>query len=107
MTLAVVMVRRFATVAASFARILLWMKLGMAIAAMIKMIATTISNSISENPRSDKLFFLFFSAVMLLGFNLMIDSLISAFLYRCRSLFAAIDQWRNVLFLPLIDPKTI
>src|SRR5207302_7245856 len=36
--------------AASFAVILDFSKFGMAIAAMIRMIATTISNSMSENP---------------------------------------------------------
>jgi hypothetical protein len=45
------MVRRQLAADASFAAILALSKLGMAIAAMTRMIATTINNSISENPR--------------------------------------------------------
>jgi hypothetical protein len=48
----VVMVRSEPTADASLAAILERSNLGMAIAAMIKMIATTISNSISVNPLS-------------------------------------------------------
>src|SRR5438445_6392535 len=44
------MVRSEPTADASFAAILERIKFGIAIAAMIKMIATTISNSIRENP---------------------------------------------------------
>src|SRR5208282_279898 len=47
---AVLMVRTEPTADASFAAIRDRSRLGIAIAAMIKMIATTISNSISENP---------------------------------------------------------
>src|SRR5205807_9021241 len=45
------MVRREETAEDSFAEILARSKLGMAMAAMIRMIATTISNSIREKPR--------------------------------------------------------
>src|SRR5579864_687748 len=44
------MVRREATAAASLALILARRRLGMAMAAMIKIIATTINNSIREKP---------------------------------------------------------
>src|SRR5947199_9191897 len=44
------MVRSEATAEASFAAILERIRLGIAIAAMIRMIATTISNSINEKP---------------------------------------------------------
>src|SRR5579872_441377 len=44
------MVRIPATAAASFALILARCKLGIAIAAMIRIMATTISNSINEKP---------------------------------------------------------
>jgi hypothetical protein len=44
------MVRNEATEEASLAAIRARSRLGIAIAAMIRMIATTISNSISENP---------------------------------------------------------
>jgi len=47
---AVVNVRRVATAEASFAAIRERMRFGIAMAAMIKMIATTISSSISEKP---------------------------------------------------------
>jgi len=47
---AVLMVRNDETADASFADILLRRKFGIAIAAMTRMIATTISNSMSENP---------------------------------------------------------
>jgi hypothetical protein len=46
----VFMVRSEATAEASFAAIFERIKFGIAIAAMIKMIATTISNSIREKP---------------------------------------------------------
>jgi hypothetical protein len=46
----VLIVRSEATAEASFAAIFERIKFGIAIAAMIKMIATTISNSISEKP---------------------------------------------------------
>jgi hypothetical protein len=46
----VLTVRTAAAAAASFAAIRECMKLGTAIAAMISMIATTISSSMSENP---------------------------------------------------------
>jgi hypothetical protein len=45
------MVLKFETAADSFAACLDRSKLGIAIVAMIRMIATTISNSKSENPR--------------------------------------------------------
>src|SRR6516162_306634 len=45
------MVRMEATAEASLAAIRARKRLGMAIAAMMRMMATTISNSISENPR--------------------------------------------------------
>src|SRR5213080_4116050 len=45
------MVRSEATAEDSFAAILARSKFGMAMAAMIRMIATTISNSIREKPR--------------------------------------------------------
>jgi hypothetical protein len=45
------MVRRFATAEAWFASILDFNMLGIAIAAMIKMMATTIKSSMRENPR--------------------------------------------------------
>jgi hypothetical protein len=48
--MAVLYVRKEATADASFAAIFERSRLGMAIAAMIKMIATTISNSMSEKP---------------------------------------------------------
>src|ERR1035437_5099440 len=53
-------VRSVSTAAASFAVILDFIKLGMAMAAMIKMMVTTISNSISEKP-----FRFFLRAIML------------------------------------------
>jgi hypothetical protein len=46
----VLIVRSEATADASLADILAFSKFGIAMAAIIKMIATTISNSISENP---------------------------------------------------------
>jgi len=46
----VLYVRKEATADASLAAILERIKFGIAMAAMIKMIATTISNSINENP---------------------------------------------------------
>jgi hypothetical protein len=57
----VLIVRREATAEASFAAIFERIRFGIAIAAMIKMIATTISNSISEKPVC------FFRIKMLLG----------------------------------------
>jgi hypothetical protein len=48
--LAVLIVRHDATAEASFAAIRARSKFGIAIAAMIKMIATTIKSSISEKP---------------------------------------------------------
>src|SRR5665213_2450687 len=48
--MAVLYVRKVATADASLAAIFERSKFGMAIAAMIRMIATTISNSISEKP---------------------------------------------------------
>jgi hypothetical protein len=47
---AVKMLRILATAEASFALILARIKLGIAIAAIIKITATTINNSMSENP---------------------------------------------------------
>jgi hypothetical protein len=47
----VTIVRIELTADAWFAAIFAFSRFGIAIAAMIKMIATTISNSISENPR--------------------------------------------------------
>src|ERR1700675_1699225 len=49
-TAAVLMTRREATAEASLARRRDWRKLGAPIAAMIRITATTSSNSISENP---------------------------------------------------------
>jgi hypothetical protein len=49
-TEAVVIARRLLAAAASFAAMRARRKLGIAIAAIIKMIATTIKSSISENP---------------------------------------------------------
>src|SRR5258708_29305312 len=49
-TSAVLIVRREPTAEASFAAIRDRIKFGIAMAAMIRMIATTISNSISEKP---------------------------------------------------------
>src|SRR5260370_10831221 len=51
-TSAVLMVRREPTAEASFAAIRDRRRFGIAIAAMIKMIATTINSSINENPFS-------------------------------------------------------
>ena len=51
MTMLVSNVRSVSTAAASFAWILDFIRLGMAIPAMIRMMATTISNSINEKPR--------------------------------------------------------
>src|SRR5215472_17105554 len=51
-TIDVLYVRSEATAEASLAAIFERIRFGMAMAAMIKMIATTISNSISEKPRS-------------------------------------------------------
>src|ERR1700693_487332 len=60
-TSAVLMVRREPTAEASFAAIRDRRRFGMAMAAMIRMIATTISNSIREKP------FSFFMMLNLLG----------------------------------------
>jgi hypothetical protein len=60
-TSAVLMVRREPTADASFAAIRDRRRFGMAMAAMIRMIATTISNSIREKP------FCFFMMLDLLG----------------------------------------
>jgi fructose-specific phosphotransferase system IIC component len=49
-TIAVLMVRTDPTAEDSFAAMRERMRFGIAMAAMIKMIATTISNSISEKP---------------------------------------------------------
>src|ERR1043166_5902677 len=49
-TAAVLRARRLPTAADSFAEILARSRLGMAMAAMMRMIATTINNSMRENP---------------------------------------------------------
>src|SRR5438874_269967 len=69
--LAVTTVRTEAAAEDSFAAILARSRFGMAIAAMIKMIATTISNSINEKPFCLRILILslFFSVFRILGLS--------------------------------------
>jgi hypothetical protein len=86
---AVVMVRTVTAAAASLAAMREFRRLGMAIAAMIRMMATTTNNSIRENPRwAEELSFL-------VGFVFSVN------------MIATIVLWKRAIRLKELDRATV